>query len=303
MKKLVCCYLYPITKYGYPPPAKDTLKHIEEMHNLGFSTIELEGIREQHLTEVFDFRYKIKDKLDELQIKVPYFCAVLPGISSHDIDERNKNISLFKKGCETAAHFGAKGLLDNAPLPPYQFPSEIPVTRHYDEDVIMKACFPDNLDWPDYWNNLIDTFRQLCDIAGEYGLTYQIHPSVGVLSPTTEGFLYFYQAVGRDNLKFTLDTANQFLMKDNLALALIRLKDHLDYIHISDNRGIKLEHLGLGDGNIRWDDFFQTLKRINYNGYLGLDIGGDESGVKDLDETYRRAIGWVESRWSGSLKR
>ena len=297
MEKLVCCYLYTISKYGYPPPANDTLKHIEEMKNLGFSTIELEGIREQHLSEVYDLRHKIKDKLNELQMKVPYFCAVLPGLSSHIKEERDKSIALFKKGCETAAHLGAKGLLDNAPIPPYQFPTDIPVTRHYDEDVIMKAHFPDDLEWSGYWKNLIDTFKQLCDIAGEFGLTYQLHPSLGVLSATAEGFLYFYEAVGRSNLKFTLDTANQFLMKDNLALALIRLADHLDYIHISDNRGSELEHLGPGEGNIRWDDFFRTLERINYSGYLGLDIGGEESGVKDLDGTYRRAIEWVESRW------
>jgi sugar phosphate isomerase/epimerase len=297
MEKLVCCYLYPITKYGYPPPAKDSLKYIDEMSHLGFSRIELEGIREQHLVEMFNLRHKIKDKLDELQITVPYFCAVLPGLSSYDKKERDQNIALFKKGCETAAHLGAIGLLDNAPIPPYQFPSEIPVTRHYDEDVITKAHFPDKMEWTYYWEGLIATFRQICDIAGDFGLTYQLHPSLGTLSATAEGFLHFYQAVERKNLKFTLDTANQFLMKDNLALALIRLKDHLDYIHISDNRGHKLEHLGLGDGNIRWEDFFQTLERINFNGYLGLDIGGAESDVGDLDGTYRAAIEWIESRW------
>lgn len=298
MEKLVCCYLYPITKYGYPPPAKDTLKYIKEMYELDFSIIELEGIREQHLTDVFDLRHQIKDKLDELQMTVPYYCAVLPGLSSHDKNERDKNIHLFKKGCETAAHLGAKGLLDNAPIPPYQFPSEIPVTRHYDEDVMMKAHFPDKMEWDSYWKGLVGTFRQLCDIAGDFGLTYQLHPSLGTLSATAEGFLHFYKAIDRENLKFTLDTANQFLMKDNLALALLRLKDHLDYIHISDNRGMKLEHLGLGEGNIRWDDFFRTLKRIKFSGYLGLDIGGDESDVVDLDGTYREAITWVRDRWN-----
>jgi sugar phosphate isomerase/epimerase len=86
-------------------------------------------------------------------------------------------------------------------------------------------------------------------------------------------------------------------MKDNISLALIRLKDHLDYIHVSDNRGIKLEHLGLGKGSIRWDDFFQTLKNIKFDGYLGLDIGGDESDVGDLDVAYKQSIKFVEDRW------
>ena len=136
-------------------------------------------------------------------------------------------------------------------------------------------------------------------MAAEKGLTYQLHPSLGVLSGTSEGFLYFYEAVNRPNLKFTIDTANQFLMKENLSLALIRLADHVDYIHLSDNNGVRMEHLGPGKGKIRWDDFFQTLKKIKYTGYLGLDIGGAESAVDDLDGTYRTAIRWVEKMWDG----
>jgi len=113
-----------------------------------------------------------------------------------------------------------------------------------------------------------------------------MHPAVGVLSSTTDAFLYFYDAVKRDNLRFNIDTANQFVMKDNLALSLRRLKDHIDYIHISDNRGLKVEHLNIGEGSIRWDVFFETLDFIGFKGHLGLDIGGDESYVQDLDKAY-----------------
>jgi len=297
MDKLICCYLYTITKYGYPPPAEESLKYIREMQQLGFSSIELEGIRENHLKKVYDLRMLIRAELERLEMKVPYFCAVLPGLSSPQKEERLKNIELFKKGCEIAVELGALGILDNAPIPPYRFPDHIPVTRHYDGEVMMQARFPDNLDWKTYWQTLVETFRQLCDIAGEKGLTYQLHPSLGVLSASSEGFLYLYQAVDCPNLKFTVDTANQFLMKENLALALIRLAGHVDYIHISDNRGLKMEHLGPGEGNIHWDDFFQTLTRIGFKGYLGLDIGGEESDVPDLDNTYRAARDWVQNRW------
>jgi sugar phosphate isomerase/epimerase len=297
MEKLICCYLYTITKYGYPPPAADTLKYIKEMYHLGFRSIELEGIREKHLLEVYGLREQIKAELESLQMQIPYFCAVLPGLSSADKAERKKNIILFENGCETAAFLGAKGILDNAPIPPYQFAAEIPVTRHYDEDIITQARFPENLSWKKFWKEIIETFQHLCDIAGEKGLTYQLHPSLGVLSASSEGFLYFYDAVNRPNLKFTIDTANQFLMKENLSLALIRLAGHVDYIHLSDNNGLRMEHLGPGEGKIRWDDFFRTLNKIKYKGYLGLDIGGEESVVEDLDDAYRSAMAWVEDKW------
>ena len=299
-KRIVCTYLYSITKYGYPPKASDTLKHIEEMHKLGFSSIELEGIREDHLLEIYNSKNLISSKINELNLSVPYFCVVLPGLTSLDEAERNKQLQLFEKGCEVAKLFGAKGVLDNAPLPPYEFPSDIPVVRHYDEDVLSSAFLPKNVTWAKVWDQMIDTYRTACDIASKYDLNYLMHPAVGVLSSTTDGYLYFHDAVNRDSLQFNLDTANQFVMKDNLALSITRLKDHVEYIHISDNGGMKVEHLAIGKGKIRWNVFFDTLKTIDFKGHFGIDIGGDESGVEDLDTAYTEAAKFIEAKISST---
>jgi len=293
-KSFVCAYLYTISKYGYPPPAENTATYLREMKDLDFVSVELEGIREAHLLQMCEQRFDIKQQADELGLSIPIYCIVLPGLASADGGEREKNIRLFEKGCETAAALGARGVLDNAPLPPYQFPADIPIVRHYDEDVLLSARFPANLDWQKYWRHLVDTYRTLCDIAVDKNLTYHLHPCLGVLAATTDAFLYFYDAVGKENLRFNLDTANQFVMKDNLALSLRRLADHIDYIHLSDNRGIKVEHLAAGDGAIHWQTFFETLKAINYQGLIGLDIGGEESGVKDIDDAYQRTAIWLE---------
>ena len=296
MRKAVCCYLYPITKYGYPPPAEDTLLHIEEMHNLGFKAIELEGIREEHLLEIHEQRFRIKEKINLLQMDVPYFCSVLPGLSSAENEIREHNLKLFEKGCEIASVLGAEAVLDNAPLPPYKFPENIPVVRHFDQDILAAAQLPAKLNWTYYWEALTDTYRTACDIAKEYGLTYQMHPCLGVLSSTTDAFLYFYDAVKRENLRFNLDTANQFMMKDNLFLSLHRLKDYIDYIHLSDNNGKRVEHLPPGEGKIEWDIFFETLHSINFNGHIGLDIGGAESGIVDLDKAYIQSAEWLKEK-------
>ncbi|NOX64251.1 MAG: sugar phosphate isomerase/epimerase [Chlorobi bacterium] len=205
-------------------------------------------------------------------------------------------MKLFEKGCEIAKQVGAKGVLDNAPLPPYQFPEDVPVVRHYGEEEIGMAYFPDSLDWKKYWSTLTATYSECCDIAADYGLTFQMHPALGLLSSSADAFLYFYDAVGKENLRFNFDTANQFAMKENLALSLIRLAEFIDYIHISDNNGNRIEHLGIGKGKIRWDVLFDTLKKIKFNGYLGLDIGGDESAVVDLDSTYIHAAEFLEKQ-------
>ncbi|MCH8963191.1 MAG: sugar phosphate isomerase/epimerase, partial [Bacteroidetes bacterium] len=240
---ITCCYLYPITKYGYPPPAEQTGRHLEEMKALGFRSVELEGIREAHLLAVYAQRRTLQQQVRALDLRVPYFCVVLPGLSSADAATRAHNLRLFEKGCEIAHLLDAHGVLDNAPLPPYRFPDDVPVVRHYDEDVLRAASFPPDLHWNRYWNDLAATYRSACDIAGRYGLTYHMHPCLGVLCATTDGFLLFHDAVQRDNLRFTFDTANLFVQKENLALSLRRLADYVDYIHVSDNRGSRVEHL------------------------------------------------------------
>ena len=117
------------------------------------------------------------------------------------------------------------------------------------------------------------------------------------MAATTEGFLYFRDAVERDNLRFNLDTANQFVLKDNLALSLRRLAGCIDYIHISDNRGLRVEHIEPGRGAINWDVFFDTLNQIGFQGEIGVDIGGAESDVGDIDAAYRQSAEWLEKRW------
>lgn len=294
--RITCCYLYTISKYGYPPAAEDTLKYLDEYKSMGFQSVELEGIRKDHLEKVYKIRKQIAVRIKEHKLEVPYFCIVLPGLSSADANERKENLDLFRKGCEIAHLLGSKGVLDNAPLPPYQFPDDIPVVRHYHEDVILSAKFPKDLNWKNYWDQMVETYREACDIASEYNLTYQMHPALGVLSATTDAFLYFHDAVGRDNLRFNFDTANQYFLKDNLQLSLRRLADYIDYIHISDNGGNRVEHLAIGDGVIRWEDFFETLDLIKFKGHFGIDIGGAESVVEDLDAAYINAAKFLENK-------
>ncbi len=296
-KDIVACYLYTITRHGYPPVAGDAPKHLDEFSGLGFTSIELEGIREEHLEGIYQQRNELRGRADLLQLEVPVFCVVLPGLCSPELKERERNLERFRKGCEVAHTLGAKAVLDNAPLPPWQFPEGIPVTRHYDEDVLAAATIPEGLKWETYWEGLTETFREACDIAAKQNLTYQLHPCYGALVNSTDAYLLFAGAVKRDNLKFNLDTANQYFMKDNLFLSLLRLHDHIDYIHISDNRGSKVEHLAVGDGTIHWARFFDTLDRIGYNGMLGIDVGGAESDVPDLDGAYRDAAKWLTDQW------
>lgn len=294
---IVACYLYTITRHGYPPDAAGTHDYLEEFRALGYRNIELEGIREDHLGRIHSMRGEIRDHAERLGLKIPAFCAVLPGLASPDPKEREKNLLLFEKGCETAVALGARIVLDNAPIPPWQFPEGIPVTRHYDAEVLKVATLSPGLEWNSYREGLVQTYREACDIAAAGGLEYHLHPCTGVLLLSADAFLLFSGEVKRENLKFNLDTANLYFMRENLPLEVIRLEGQVGYIHISDNRGDRVEHLEPGRGTIPWDAFFETLDRTGYDGLFGIDVGGAESDVPDLEEAYRTSAGWLYNRW------
>ena len=95
-ESITCCYLYIITKYNYPPPAANSYEYLRQMKSLGFRSVELEGIRKEHLLTVYEHRHEIKKGLEEFELSLPYFCAVLPGLGSHDANERKENLELFK---------------------------------------------------------------------------------------------------------------------------------------------------------------------------------------------------------------
>ncbi len=275
-KHITCAFLYSITRYGYPPAADRMIDYIREMAELGFRSVELEGIGGEHLQAVANRSTEIRNALDDHGLSLAVFCTVLPRLGSVHAEQRTQALELFRLGCETAVALGAPAVLDNGPLVPYEFPADLPVSRHYAPDLLQRIGLPASLDWSLYRDALVKTLQRACDIAAEHGLAYYLHPCCGSLTETTDGYLWLKQDVGRANLKFNFDVANQFYMRGEI-----------DYIHISDNRGDRIEHRTVGDGAIDWKLFFATLARIGFRGQLSIDVGGAETGIEDLDAAYR----------------
>ncbi|MCD8262485.1 MAG: hypothetical protein LUD15_14230 [Bacteroides sp.] len=120
-------------------------EYIREMAELGFRSVELEGIGGEHLTQVYEKRFSIGNVLEEYDLKVPVFCTVLPGLTSGEKSVVRHTMELFRKGCETACYLDAKGVLDNGPLLPYLFPEDMEIHRHYTPGVLRYAHIPDGL--------------------------------------------------------------------------------------------------------------------------------------------------------------
>lgn len=295
-RQIVCAYLYPITLYGYPPDITSTNHYISEMAAMGFRSVELEGIGAENIMYLFDHQEEIGNALVKHNCKLPILCLVLPELSSADASKRRRSLEIFEMGCKIAKRLGAKGVLDNGPLLPFEYPADAPILRHYTDELLSQLKLPTGFEWAVYHQDLIDTYRRACDIASAYGLLYHLHPCEGSLITTADSFINFANAVGRANLFFNMDTANQFFFRDELSLSVLRLAEKISYIHISDSRGTKVEHLAPGDGKIRWESFFAALSKIGYKGDFGIDVGGAESDIENLKEAYLESASWLQNK-------
>lgn len=47
---------------------------------------------------------------------------------------------------------------------------------------------------------------------------------------------------------------------------------------------------------IQWEIFFEAVDLVGFDGHFGVDVGGDESDVANLDDAYRRTASWIEGR-------
>ena len=93
--KISCCWLYAISKYGYPPSISDTYRALEDMQRLGFKYVELEGVGEENLQAVYEERENLKAFCEERGLQVINFCPVLPDIVSLDKQKRGKAMRLL----------------------------------------------------------------------------------------------------------------------------------------------------------------------------------------------------------------
>jgi len=155
----------------------------------------------------------------------------------------------------------------------------------------MQLRVPDGFDWDRVWAALVLSCRACADIAAGYGKTVLMEPRVGETICSVDSLLRLIADVGRPNFKANFDTGHFCAQRENVGLALMKLRGRFANIHIADNDPVNTEHLPVGAGVIDWREFFRVLRTIGYDGYLGLDFGM----TKTLLEDYRQSVERIQS--------
>ncbi len=288
--KISCCWLYAITKYGYPPSIPDTFKVLGEMKALGFEYVELEGVRRDNLLAVYEKRHELKKFCDGEGLKVINFAPVLPSSVSLQRKERKEAWDLFKRAIEIANLFNCYTIQGDSFTPPLKFRGDAP----YKESISYGKHFTVEIDpkfkWQRQWDAMVETFSFFTREAKKAGLKFCFEPRVGELVSNTDAILRMMDAVNDDNFGAVLDTAHLNAQKEILALSVEKLGKRIFFVHAADNDGKVNDHVAAGRGTVDWDGVFQGLKKHKFSGYVAIDVGM----VPDIDAQYRESFEFLK---------
>lgn len=286
--KFICCWLFAIDKYGFPPSIPDTFKALKEMRRLGFDYAELEGVSGTNLDLVYQSRHEIKKLADDIGLRIVNFVPVIPELREFDDGKRRLGRDMFERGLEIATTLGTELIqLDS-------FPPCMPCLDgvQYDSDNVTnygarwRYRLTSDFDWDRQWEVLRESFKWCTQKAKSAGLNLVVEPRVGEIISNTDSMLRLIEAVDEPNLGAILDTGHQYAQKEILPLSIAKLRNRLMYLHLSDNDGMRNDHFIPGQGSIDWPGVFDALKKVNFNGYAGLDIAKVN---EDLGTAYVKA--------------
>jgi len=288
--KLSCCWLYAISRYGYPVPVADIPAALQKMAELGFHYVELEGASAGgNLLQVYEERQALKELCAKLGLRVANFCPVIPELVSLDAAERGKGRELFRLAVELATFFQCATIQIDSYTPPLKFVGERPYKEMLNYGIEFRIEVDPQFDWNEQWRVLVETFKYCAQEARRAGLPFCLEPRVGEIISNTDALLRLMDHVGADNFGAVLDTAHQHAQKEILPLSVEKLGRRIMYLHVADNDGKINEHKALGEGTVDWAGVFAALKKHHFAGYVAIDIGR----LPDMDEAMRRSIAFL----------
>ena len=288
--KLSITYLYTIFRYGYPPKPRDDFRALADIEKMGFHFLEMEALGPDHAAGVWDNRVELKKAFADHGIHVHNFCGVDPDLVSLDDTRRRAAYERFKRVAELTAFFDAETLHLASYAPPVDYIGGSPYAlgADYKFGDTFHIRVPDGFDWSKVWSVLVESCRVTAGVAAQHGKTIIMEPRVGETICSVDSMIRLIDDVAMPNFKANVDTGHFSAQRENVPLALEKLRGKFANIHVSDNEPASTDHLPIGDGAIDWSEFFRLLKRQGYDRYLGLDLGNRPTLVDDLNRSADR---------------
>ena len=287
--------MYAITKYGYVTGLEDIFNAIEDARRLGFTWFEMEGIGKQlHLVD--KSKAEIKRRCDKAGLRITNFVPVLPDLVSLDEGKRKGALADFQLGCEVGRFLET----DMVEADSYHTPLYVEAPYDISKDFSYAYQPPKMRVDPkfDYWqffdHIVVDSIAKCNDYAASCGLRLCVEPRVWETVPSVWALDSLLRKVNSKNLGAVYETGHFACQRTSLVEAAEMLGKRIFYVHASDSQYTSEDHLELGKGLIDWPTVLAALQKQDFNGVIGLDIGGNPHMRDALDGMYTRSKTFLE---------
>jgi sugar phosphate isomerase/epimerase len=182
--------------------------------------------------------------LEEHELRVVGHTAFFLPIASPYRELRTVARALFAAACDAFATIGAEAVNVHPD----------PITRSYPRDEAVAAN--------------ADAMRELAGVAADRGLRLMVE-NLG-----TFGLVHHLAPLieADDRIGFHLDAGHANLGASPVRDLLDAFGDRLAHVHVSDNFGVDDLHLPLGAGNVPWPDVVSSLKGLDYDRTVTIEV-------------------------------
>ena len=269
----LCCANYHYKRYSLE-------YFLDSAQRLGFSSIELWASGPHMHLEDFDasrlaqLKRSIRDHNLKLACFTPEQCVYAISVSHPDQVYRDRTVDFFNR------HIEASVALD------------------CDRMVVSTGFAYLDVDPEDAFGWCVESLQKIARKAEAEGVILALEPftkyTTHICNEASQ-LVRLIKEVGSPNLMGLADS--DVIATTNVdtfdSFCTILGRERLGHVHFLD--GNPGGHLVPGDGNLDMDRILNTLKRMDYTGYLGLEVL-DRRYVMDPETAMRRSMEWYAER-------
>lgn len=247
----------------------------DSARRFGFDAVELFGAMPHFFLDDVDDALvrRVAAQCRARGLKLVSFCpaqgAYPVNIAIDEPQIRRRSLAMLTKGVRVAAALGCRTMLVSAG---YGY-------QNQNKDIS--------------WGHSRESLAQLCEVAGQCGVTLMIEPltpaTANLVNTSTDAARMIRQ-VGSPWLKSMMDIGVMNYMGETVQGYFDALGEDLAHIHFTDGPGA---HVALGDGSFPMAQYLGQIRQAGYRGVLSFEIN-DRRYLLHPDSALQKNVLWLK---------
>jgi len=138
------------------------------------------------------------------------------------------------------------------------------------------------------WDWLVSGCGRLSEKAADLGVYIGFEPEPGMFVENMDQYQLLKERVNHEFFMLTLDLGHAFITEKSVSQSIRVYKDDIVNIHLEDMKKNKHDHLFFGEGDLAFENIFQTLDDIKYYGQVNVELSRhSHNAVETAEDAFR----------------